>query len=947
LLAFVLLLTACQPIQPVIDEMPAPDAVATPLAEEELPVDPNVRIGALDNGLTYYIRTNDEPTNRAELYLAVNAGSILEDEDQLGLAHFVEHMLFNGTENFPGMGVVDYLESIGMQFGPDVNAYTSYDETVYTIQVPTDDPEAMATAFQVLRDWAAFATLDPAEVEAERGVIVEEWRLGQETAQGRIQEQTLPFLLGDSHYAEREPIGDMDVVRNAPPETLRRYYEDWYRPDLMAVIAVGDFDPDEIEGLIQTNFVDLENPADSTERTVYAVPESGDTQYLTISDPEETETNLWLIRRRDSHPVQTTGDLRQDLLTDLFYIMFNERLDDIERQADAPFLSASAGSGTLVRPASADVVTAQTADGQALGALETITTEVERARRYGFTDSELERAKAQLLNFYEQAYNERANTPSVDYADEYLSNFLEGEAIPSIDYLYEQVQALLPAIVVEEVNQQVEELAAIDNRYIYVTGPEKEETPLPTEAEMAATVESALAAEIEPYVDQVVATALIENPPAPVEVTATEVLTALGVTKLTLANGVEVWMKPTDFKDDEVVFSGFSPGGSSLVSDEDFPEALLIDSIVDESGAGPFNASELSRLLAGKSVGAVPYLRELTEGIEGSAAPEDLETLFQLIHLYIAQPRADESTFEVVRNRELTQLQNRAQDPNAALQDAYIDAVYGDTIRRGPLPVEAVENLDLDRGFEIYQDRFGDAGDFTFVFVGSFDPAELTQLAQTYLGTLPAAGRTESWQDVAPPLPTGVITDDVYAGEGDRSVVQIVFTGPVSPTEEAKLELNAMAGVLDILLREELREARGGVYSSAAYAFTQETPEPGYFAVVSFGADPARVEELVDATFAVIEEFKANGPTEEDVTKVRAQALTTLEESLEDNSFWLQTLKDYIFYGGEDRVDFAAVQAAAEALTAEEIQAAAQQYLDEGRYVQTALFPAAMEPAGN
>ncbi|HXF61890.1 MAG TPA: insulinase family protein, partial [Caldilineaceae bacterium] len=917
LLALLLTLSGCQPIRPV-EEMPEampPAAEETPAPADEpgdaaaagemLPVDPAVRMGVLENGLTYYVRANDEPMNRAELYLAINAGSVLEDEDQKGLAHFLEHMLFNGTENFPGMGVVDFLESIGMAFGPDVNAYTSFDETVYTIQVPTDDPEAVRTAFQVLEDWAAYATLDPAEIEAERGVIVEEWRLRQQTAAGRIQEQTLPFLLGDSRYAERRPIGDVEVVRSAPPEAIRRFYEQWYRPDLMAVIAVGDFDVDEIEALIHEHFADLENPPDAPPRPTYDLPSSAETQYLTASDPEETTTRLWFIRRRPAEPVQTQDDLREDVVTDLFYLMLNERLDDIERQPDAPFLSASAGSGSLVRPVELDLVFAQTPDGRVLDALETITTEVERARRYGFTESELARAKAQLLNFYQQAYNERENTPSADYADEYLRHFLVGEAIPSIEYLYQAVEALLPAIDLAEVNQHVEELAATDNRYIYVTGPEKADAPLPAEEELAATVENALAAEIEPPVEQEVTETLIENPPAPAEIVAQTERPDLGITIIELANGVEVWMKPTDFKDDEVVFSGFSPGGSSLVSDEDFPEAALIDTIVDESGVGPFTASELSRALAGKTVSAVPYIRELTEGIEGSAAPRDLETLFQLIHLYFTQPRADESTFEVVRNRELTRLRNRAQDPNAALEDAYVRALYGDTIRRGALPVEEVEALDLERGFEIYQDRFSDASDFTFVFVGSFDEAELTQLAQTYLGTLPATEREETWQDVSPALPTTVITDNVYAGEGERSIVQIVFTGPVSPTAQAKLELNAVAGVLDILLREELREARGGVYSSAAYAFTQDAPDPSYFVVVSFATDPARVDELVEATFDQIEQLKSNGPTAEDVTKVRAQALATLEEQLETNSFWLQSLKDYIFYGGEDRLDFA------------------------------------------
>jgi zinc protease len=946
LLVLILALTACQPIQPVEPAgVPAAEAgSAVPVDDTPLPIDPDVRIGTLDNGLTYYIRANDEPMNRAELWLAINAGSVLEDEDQLGLAHFLEHMLFNGTENFPGMGVVDFLESIGMEFGPDVNAYTSFDETVYTIQVPTDDDATLESAFQVLEDWAAHATLDPAEVDAERGVIVEEWRLRDQTAAGRIQQETLPFLLGDSRYAARLPIGDMDVIRNAPTETLRRYYEEWYRPDLMSVIAVGDFDVDAVESLIQEHFGDLTGPEEAPARDGYDLPHNEETRYLTVSDPEETTTTVWFLRRRASNPVQTVADLRGDTVANLFYIMLNERLDDIERQPDAPFLTANSGRGGLVRPAAIDVVLARTQEDRVLDALDTIATEVERARRYGFTESELARAKSVLLNFYEQAYNERENTPSADYAGEYLDHFLEAQGIPSITSLFTSVQALLPQITLDEVNAEVEELAATDNRLIYVTGPEKAEAPLPSEADLAATVDAVLAREIEAPVEEEVATTLIETPPAPADVVTTEERPDLGATIVELANGVTVWMKPTDFKDDEVVFSGFSPGGSSLVSDADFTEASLIDTIVNESGAGPFTASELTRLLAGKTVNATPYIRELSEGLEGSAAPKDLETLFQLIHLYFTAPRADESISAVVQNRELTQLRNRAQDPNAALQDTLFKGLYGDTVRRGPLPIPEVEQLDLARGMEIYQDRFADAGDFDFAFVGSFDVEELTALAQTYLGTLPTLARDETWQDVAPDLPQGVIDEDVYAGEGERSTVQLVFTGPFSPTEQAKLELNAMAGVLDILLREELREARGGVYSSSAYAFSQDLPEPAYFVVVSFGTDPARVDELVTATFEQVDALKQDGPSDDNVTKVKAQALSTLEEQLENNGFWLTALKDYIFYGGESRVDFAAQQAAAEALSAEQIQAAAQEYLNTDNYVQATLFPAAMAP---
>lgn len=948
-----LLVSACAPIQAPAEIAPDTAAessvvevasAAEPAASDALPPDPSVRIGTLENGLTYYIRHNDEPMNRAELWLAVNAGSVLEEEDQQGLAHFLEHMLFNGTENFPEFGVVDFLESIGMEFGPDVNARTSFDETVYTIQVPMDNGEALETGMQVLADWAARATLDADAIDQERGIIVEEWRLRQQTAQGRISEQLLPFILGDSRYSERLPIGDMDVVRNAPREAFVRYYEDWYRPDLMAVIAVGDFDVDQVERLIREQFAELSGPDAPPERTAYDLPDHEGTRYLVVTDPEETSTRLVSFTLRPANPIRTEADLREDVIADLFYIMLNKRLDEIARTQGAPFLSAGSGTSGLVRPVTAAVISAQLQEEKALDALEALVTEIERVRRHGFTETEKARAEQELLKFYEQFYNERENTASRTFADDYLDNFLEGEAIPSFEVIYETVQELLSDITVEEVNEAASLLATNDNRVIYLTGPEKEQAPLPSEEDLAAVVASVESLAIEPYEDRVAGSELLSEIPVPAAIVEENELPEIGVTELVLENGVRVLLKQTDFKDDEIVFNAVSPGGSSLVTDADFPEASTIDDVVNESGVGEFSQTDLVKLLSGKSLTVTPYIRELAEGMEGKTTPADLETLFQLIHLYFTAPRADEDAFEVFRTKQRTQLINREQDPNAALSDALTEALYGETIRRGPLPVEEIDALDLERGFEIYRDRFADAGDFTFIFVGNFDEEEIKSYAQTYLGTLPTSERSETWQDVAPDLPQDIVQADVYKGEGERSIVQLVFTGPYEISRESELELNAVAGVLDIMLREKLREDLGGVYSVGAYAFTSEVPDPSYFLVVAFGTDPGRVEELVDATFVEIEDLKSNGPSAENVEKVIAQQASSHEEQLETNSFWSTTLKNHSFYGG-DKLDVFApeYEQTIEALDIESIQAAAQEILQTDRYVQTVLYPESYE----
>lgn len=951
LLVVALLLAGCAPIQP----MTAPATEATTETEATgtttdlaapLPTDPDVRIGTLENGLTYYIRHNTEPANRADLWLAVNAGSVLEDEDQRGLAHLLEHMLFNGTEHFPGAGVVDFLESIGMQFGADVNAHTSFDETVYNVETPTDDAATLDKAFQVLDDWAGHATLDPQAIDEERGVVVEEWRMRQQTSQGRITEQIIPLLLGGSHYAGRLPIGEMEVVENAPAETLRRYYTEWYRPDEMAVIAVGDFDVDAVEAMIREHFSDLAAPENETARPTFEVPAHDDTRYLVYSDPEESATRLTVMRKRPVEVIHTGADLQEDVIADLFYTMFNQRLAEITRQADAPFLEASSGQGALVRPVTVDVISARLDENKVLEGVQAIATEVERVRRHGFTDGELARAKQQILAFYTRLYNERENTQSASYASEYLNHFLEGEAIPSIGDTYALVQQLLDGITLEQVNEHVAGLTATDNRAIYITAPQKEGLALPTEDDLAAAVDEALAAEIDPYADTLTATELMPAAPEPAAIVSQSVLTDTGVTVLELANGVRVLLKPTDFKDDEILFNAVSLGGSSLVDDAQFPDASTIDDIVAASGVGELNKTDLTKLLAGKTVAVTPYIRELTEGMEGSVVPADLETMMQLIYLYFTAPRVDADAFAAFQNQQRTALANRAQNPDLVLQDTLTRALYGNTIRRGPLTVEAIDKLDPEQGLAIYQDRFADAGDFTFLFVGNFDPATMTDLAQRYLGNLPATGREESWRDVAPDLPDGLVKEDVYKGEGDRSVVQLAFTAPVSPTTEAELQLNAATGVLDIMLREELREKLGGVYSASAYGFVQELPDPATLAFVGFGAEPGRVAELVDATFAQIDDLRSNGPSAANLEKVIAQQLSANEEQLESNAFWLTNLRDYVIYGDADElIPLTGFAALVDGLTAEQVQAAAQEFLNPDRYIDVTLYPESAAPS--
>ena len=918
----------------------AADAAAQHRQEDLLPTDPNVRIGQLENGLTYYIRRNEEPADRAALRLAVNAGSVLETSEQQGLAHFLEHMLFNGTRRFEGQELIDFLERTGMRFGPDVNAYTSFDETVYKLQVPTDTARIFKTAFDVLEDWAAYATLSEEQIDKERGVVIEEWRMRQQNAQGRIMEEILPVMLHDSRYAERLPIGDTSVVKNASYETIRQFYRDWYRPGLMGVVAVGDFDPDSVETLIKQHFSGLEASDDPPLRRSYEVPGHEETLYKVVTDPEYPYAAVEVGFKKEARPTKTVDDYRDVLAGRMFNDMLNKRFDEITNEAGSPFVSARVYEGSFVRPSKFYGLTAQVQPDSVLTGLEALLTEAERVRQHGFTPSELARQKKGTLRSYEQSYEERQNTKSSAYASEYVASFLKDEPIPGIENEYELVQRLLPEISLEEVNEQAAELLAQENRFVLSYLPDKESLNPPTEEELAAVIDQVESQPVSPYQEDVVSDApLVSDVPAPAEVTSQRTIEEVGVTEITLGNGVRVVMKPTDFKEDEVRFTAFSPGGSSLVSDSAYFEASNAAALVIRSGVGAFGRSELQKRLAGQVVSVSPYISELEEGLRGSASPDDLKTLFQLIRLYFTNPRADSSAFSAWQSELRAQLSNRSASPQAAFQDSVRAALYGDHPRRGTPTVSMVNSLNFPQAIDIYQERFADAGDFTFIFVGNFDTERLKELARTYLGTLPSTPRQESWRDVAPDLAKGVVTKTARKGQDARSLVALFFHGPFTYTQQSRHRLRALESVLSIKLREELREKRSGVYNVSVRAQTSSRPDPTYRLQIVFSCAPDRVQELVDATFSEIEALKESPPSDEYLAKVKEQQRRERETDLESNAFWVSTLDFYYSHEDENVRDVLDYPDLIESLDAEAIQQAAQHYLDRDRYAKVVLYP--------
>ena len=939
-LVLILFLAACgsseQVVTPPSDEITPVQSVDT--ASDLIPLDPAVRYGTLENGLTYYIQRNTEPQNRAELRLVVDAGSVLEENDQLGLAHFVEHMLFNGTERFEAQEIVNFMERIGMRFGPDVNAYTSFDETVYMLQIPTDDPEIERMAFEILSDWAARAALSEEEIDSERGVVVEEWRARMQNAQGRIMEQLLPVLLHGSRYEHRMPIGDPELIRAADYETIRSFYDTWYRPELMAVIAVGDFDVDAIEARIRDEFGSLENPSDAQPRMQYDMPGHDETLFGIITDPEYPISSVEVAFKSERSPVETTADFRRRLVEGLFNSQMNKRLAEIAREPGSPFAAGQVYRGAFVRPGEFYGMQAQVDEDSVLVAVDRLVTEALRVARHGFTETELERQKVETLRGYQRRFEERANTHSGMFASRYVSHYLENDPAPGAEYEYELVQEILPQITIGELNQLADELLDSRNRVVIVTMPEREDVTPPTEAQLAAVLQEAQLREIEPYEDDVSDLPLISAIPEPVDIVDEQHIDELDTYSFRLENGVRVVFRPTDFKQDEVLMSAFSPGGHSLVGDEDYFDAANAATIVARSGAGMFDFTQLQKQLSGKVANVSPYIGELDEGLRGSASPEDLETMFQLVHLYFTQPRADSAALEAFKNQQKPFLRNRLATPMGVFQDSLIAALYGDDIRQIVPTVEMVDDLNLQNAFEIYRDRFADASDFTFVFVGNVDLDSIKDLSRTYLGTLPVVDRDESWLNVRSQLPQDIVATEVHKGIGEQSQTILIFHGPIEYEREERHRLSSLSDVLAIRLREDLREERGAVYGVGVNSTSTDKPAAEYQFTINFTSDPDRVPELIDAVFDQIEDMKSYGPTEDELEKVKEQQRRARETQLRTNVFWLSTLS-YHYDRDTDPREAMEYLKLVDSLTAEDVRAAANRYLNNDRYVRAVLFP--------
>lgn len=907
--------------------------------DDVIPFDAAVRTGTLPNGLTFMIRRNDQPARRVALRLAVKAGSLDEADDQQGLAHFLEHMAFNGSAHFKPGELVSAFETAGARLGPHVNAYTSFEETVYMLELPTDAPALLTRGLEALSDFAGGMSLDADQVDKERGVVIEEWR-GRLGAGSRIRDKQVPVLYSQSRYAERLPIGKPEILRSAPVARLRAFYDTFYRPDRIAVIVVGDIDPAGIEAQIRRIFGPLAARAPEQPRADATVPLNGDLQISIVTDPEITQTSVQLLRKRAGEPDRSVRDYRRSVVDRIADRMLNDRFGELTRKPDAPFLGAGGGGGGLTPTVDTYGLSARVPEGGITEGLTAVLAEARRAEQFGFTASELDRAKRSMLSFYERAYNERTKTESGSYAGEYIAYFLTGEPSPGIEYEYGLVKQALPGITLDEVVGRFRERLAAPSRVVLATAPDKAGVAVPSEDEIRLALRAAETRPVTAWTDDTGAKELLAKKPAPGSVASRRELPALGVTIVRFANGVEAWLKPTDFKNDQVLLSMYASGGASLASPDDFLEASLATTYVGLSGAGGITPTDLEKLLAGKRASAAPYIALSSHGFNGSASPGELETALQLLYLQFTAPGDDPQAFALMQRQLTAMVANRGRNPGEVFGERLEEVNTSGHYTSAPLTPEAVAALDRGVMRRFYQARFGNAADFTLFLVGAFTPDTAVPLLAQYVGSLPSTGtRVSRFKDVGVAFPGGVQRVTVEKGQEPRSQTVLSFFADPTADPADQERIGAAATVLETSLRDMLREELGQTYT-VSVGLSQQLPQRGGGHLqVSFGAAPENIQAMADRVLAEVKRLQQEGPSADFTNRAKETARRGYETALKQNPYWLRRLQTIHMLGGEPG-DILTRGARIDAITPAVLQETFRTYLPLDRYTLVTLMPA-------
>jgi zinc protease len=867
--------------------------------QSKLPTDPNVVTGKLDNGLTYYIRTNKKPANKVELRLVVKAGSILENDNQQGLAHFMEHMNFNGTKNFKKNELVSYLQSIGVQFGADLNAYTAFDQTVYILPIPTDKPGNLEKGFQIIEDWAHNALLTDKDIDDERGVVLEESRLGK-GADDRMLKKYFPKLAEGSKYAERLPIGTDEILKTFKYETIRSFYHDWYRPDLEAVIVVGDIDVPTARKMIIQHFAGMKNPAKERPRNYVSVTPRKAPEAMVVTDKEATNSILAIMFPYvKKHADITLGDYKDNLARSLTQQMINRRLNELSQSSTPPFPFAQVGFDDMIHGYESFNVYAGFGNDGPEKAINAITGELVRARQYGFTESELELARKELIASAEKQFNERKTTDSKDYVEEYVRAFLDGEAYPGIEKEYSYYLSMLPTIKLDEVNALVKDWTANPNTFTLITAPDRSEIKLPTDNELLAMTQKGLSQQVTKSEERKVATTLMAQAPTPGKVVSKTAMQGFDANTYTLSNGIKVTIKPTTFKSDEILVTGIKRGGSNNYGVEDRSNVNFATDIVEAMGVGDFTPNDLEKVLAGKTAKVDLTINDITSTIKGTSTVKDFETLLQLMYLYMERPRKDAELYSAYKEKQMTMLQFISSNPQAAFVDTTICVLFqNNPLRRMVFPKPAdFASLNMNRALEIYSNEFASADGYQFFIVGNINPDVAVPLLEKYLGSLPVTNKLATYKDIGLRPAKGNKELKFKKGKDKKSLIMAIYSGEVPYSEDLALKAQALAEVLNIKVIEEMREKLGAIYSGRFAASVSKEPYERYSIQLQLPCGPENVDKLLQAADEEIKNIKQKGPDAKDLEKVKNQWREKYNTDIKENSYWSGKMESVLFWG--------------------------------------------------
>jgi zinc protease len=909
---------------------------------QELPKDPNVIYGVLENGMTYYIRNNETPKNRAELTLIVRSGSIQEDEDQRGLAHFCEHMAFNGTKNFPKHELVNFLEKTGMKFGAEVNAYTIFDETVYGITVPLDSAQFLDKGLLVIHDWAANVSYEGEEIDAERGVIHEEWRMHQ-GAQFRMQDTLFNLIFKDSKYAVRSTIGLMSVVDSCEYDALRRFYRDWYRPDRQAVVVVGDFDAKEMEAKVKEMFNKIPKVKNPRVYNQAEIPDNAEPIIAVLQDKENTQTAIQIFIKNPRFYQKTVNDYRTSMGHQLYNTMINDRLKEVVQTENPPFVYGYAGYSDFLGPKDAYMSIAATKEDGILNGAKALFQENYRIIQHGFTATEFERAKKTVMKSVEKAYNNRDKQKSQNYIEEYKANFLLAKApFPGIENEYNYYKEFLDGIKLDEVNKLASQWWTEKNMVMIVVAPEKEGLVVPTAEELKELLHKTKAETLEPYIDKVATRPLFEDSKLITSEGKIEKQTpvkAFNAEEIVLSNGIKIVVKKTDFKDDEILMTSYSNGGYSVYGQEDDISSKIATDIIEESGLNGFDKTELDKLLSDKTAFVSPYIGQLKEGMTGSSSIEDFETMLQLTHLYFVKARYDKIAYSSYMERMKSSLENKSLSPESAFQDSIGVTLSNHSKRARPMSAKLLDEADYKRVHKIYRERFEDPSSFTFFFVGNIDLEKAKPLFEKYLGSLPNMKKDETWKDLKIDYPKGKIDVIAKKGSEQKSIVLMQINHDFDYNQKDRVAIKLLGKVLSISLIDSIREAHSWVYSIGAYPNYDKYPTASTSMSVYFPSSPENIENATKGTFIVFNDVINNGVDDIKFNKAKQQLLKEFETKLRENKYWLNTIQSY-YFDQTPLAEFDNYKKIIESISKKEIQKAAKKYLKDDNYIRISLIPA-------